>query len=74
MTHCHHNVTKRRLFSLKELVEHFGGTIWFWRSQIWSGNLPVLTVGKKQWIDSLDLEEFINNHKSRLWEEKNKPR
>jgi len=34
----------------------------------------VLTVGKKQWIDSLDLEEFINNHKSRLWEEKNKPR
>jgi hypothetical protein len=63
MKHCNRSVTVRRLLSLKEVVEEIGGTMWFWRSQIWSRRIPVVQVGKKQWIDTRDLEAFIQKNK-----------
>lgn len=63
-TACAHNVPKKRLYSVKELVAEIGATEWFWRSQIWDGQIPYVQVGRKMFIDSNDIENFINNHKS----------
>ena len=61
--HCAHNVPMKRLLSIKELVAHIGATEWFWRTQIWDGNLPVVKVGKKQFVDHKDIERFIASNK-----------
>jgi excisionase family DNA binding protein len=57
--------TKKRLFTIRELVDQFGATEWFWRSQIWSGKLPFVQVGRKMFIDRQDIEAFIARHKTR---------
>ncbi|MGA3116897.1 MAG: hypothetical protein ABSF90_20955 [Syntrophobacteraceae bacterium] len=68
MRHCNRTVTVKRLLSLREVVEEIGGTMWFWRSQIWAGRIPVVQVGKKQWIDMRDLDAFIESNKTKMWE------
>ena len=60
---CAHNVPTKRLYSIKELVAEIGATEWFWRSQIWDGQLPYVQVGRKMLIDMNDIETFINKHK-----------
>ena len=62
-TGCAHNVPKKRLYSIKELVDEIGATKWFWRSQIWDGQLPFVQVGRKMFVDSNDIETFIKTHK-----------
>jgi excisionase family DNA binding protein len=54
----------KRLYSIKELVKEIGATEWFWRTQIWDGQLPYVQVGRKMLIDSEDVEAFIQKHKS----------
>ena len=54
----------KRLYSVRELASQVGATEWFWRSQIWDGLLPYVQVGRKMFIDSDDVENFINQHKS----------
>ena len=61
---CTLTVSTKRLLSLKELVQEFGATDWFWRTQIWDGKLPYVQVGRKMLIDVQDVEAFINNNKS----------
>lgn len=56
--------TSKRLYSIKELANEVGATEWFWRNQIWGKRLPVIRVGRKQFVDAHDLEEFIEAHKS----------
>jgi hypothetical protein len=65
MKPCARNVPTKRLLSLVEVVKEYGGTLWFWRTQIWSGRIPVVQVGRKQWIDARDLDCFIESHKQR---------
>ena len=60
---CAHNVPAKRLYSIKELVEKIGATEWFWRTQIWDGQLPYIQVGRKMLIDREDIEAFIQKHK-----------
>ena len=60
---CAQKVPTKRLYSIKELVREVGATAWFWRTQIWDGQLPYVQVGKKMFIDSNDVEEFIQKHK-----------
>jgi hypothetical protein len=64
-TTCAHNVPKKRLYSIKELTSLIGATDWFWRSQIWDGQLPYVKVGKKQFVDYQDVEDFIKKNKFR---------
>ena len=59
------STTGKRLYTIKELVNLFGATEWFWRSQIWSGRLPFVQVGRKMFIDREDIEAFIARHKTR---------
>jgi hypothetical protein len=61
---CARTVPAKRLYSIKELVIHVGATAWFWRSQIWDGQLPYVQVGRKMLIDSNDVESFIQRHKT----------
>lgn len=60
---CAQNVPKKRLYSIKELVAEIGATAWFWRSQIWDGELPFVQVGRKMFVDSEDIEQFIQRNK-----------
>ncbi|MBI9085262.1 MAG: DNA-binding protein [Desulfobacterales bacterium] len=60
---CAQNVPKKRLYSIKELTREIGATDWFWRSQVWDGQLPYVQVGRKMLIDSNDVESFIQRHK-----------
>ena len=60
---CARNVPRKRLLSLKDLVQEFGVSMWFWRTQIWDGKLPFVQVGRKILVDSQDVEKFINNEK-----------
>jgi hypothetical protein len=57
-------VPKKRLYSIKELVAEIGATEWFWRSQIWDGQLPYVQVGRKMFVDRHDIEDFIRKYKS----------
>lgn len=54
-----------RLLTLKQASEHLGLTVWAVRERVWAGQLPVVTFpgGKKQYIDSTDLEAFIQRNK-----------
>jgi excisionase family DNA binding protein len=61
----HQASSGKRLFSIKELVDQLGATEWFWRSQIWSGRLPFVQVGRKMFVDREDIEAFITRHKTR---------
>jgi len=63
-THCAQTVPAKRLFSINEMVAAFGATKWFWRSQIWDGQLPYVQVGRKMFVDSTDIEKFIADNKS----------
>ena len=58
-----HNVPTKRLYSIKELVAEIGATEWFWRSQIWGGQLPYVQVGRKIFVDRVDIENFIHKNK-----------
>jgi excisionase family DNA binding protein len=64
-TGCAQNVPETRLYSIKELVRYIGATEWFWRSQIWDGELPYVQVGRKMLVDSNDVESFIQKNKVR---------
>ena len=60
---CAQNVPRKRLLSLKDLVQEFGVSMWFWRTQIWDGKLPFVQVGRKILVDVQDVEKFINTEK-----------
>ena len=60
---CDHNVPRKRLYSIKELVRDIGAKTCFWRTQIWNGQLPCVKVGTKMFIDYVDIEAFIQKHK-----------
>jgi hypothetical protein len=60
---CAQTVPKKRLYSIKELTAAIGATDWFWRSQIWDGQLQYVQVGKKMFVDYQDIENFIQNNK-----------
>ncbi len=52
-----------RLMSLKEVVQEYGVTLWYWRTRIWRKELPVIVLGAKQLLDRRDIEAFIEKHK-----------
>ena len=54
---------KKRIYTISELGTEFGATEWFWRTQIWQKNIPVIWLGRKQYIDAEDLEIFLEKHK-----------
>jgi excisionase family DNA binding protein len=53
-----------RLLGVKEAAKYIGATIWFVRTEIWAGNLPYLTLGKRFVIDVADLDRWIEAKKA----------
>ncbi len=58
-----------RLLSLKEVAEIFGGTVWTWRERIWRGDIPVVPIGRKHYLDTEDIEKYITSRKIRYGKE-----
>jgi len=54
-----------RLLPLKDAAQWLGLTLWGLRERIWSGQIPVVQFpgGRKQYIDTQDLETFIQRNK-----------
>jgi hypothetical protein len=54
-----------RLLTIKRAAEWLGLTAWALRERIWAGQIPVVQFpgGRKQYIDTKDLEEFIKKNK-----------
>jgi hypothetical protein len=54
-----------RLLTLKKAADLLGLTVWAIRERIWAGHIPVIQFpgGRKQYVDSRDLEGFIETHK-----------
>jgi hypothetical protein len=57
--------TSPRLLTLKRAAAFLGLTVWAIRERIWAGHIPVIQYpgGRKQYVDTLDLESFIAAHK-----------
>lgn len=57
-----------RLLPLKEAAKYLGLTTWAMRERIWAGDIPVVRFpgGRKQFIDTKDLEDFIQRNKTRI--------
>ena len=55
--------TNTRLLSIKQAVQIYGATVWYWRERIWAGDLPVLRIGRKQLLDRRDIDRFIDKNK-----------
>lgn len=55
-----------RLLPLKKAAEYLGLTVWAMRERIWAGDIPVVRFrnGRKQFVDTQDLEEFIERNKT----------
>jgi hypothetical protein len=58
------NGFEKRLYTIKEMACEIGATEWYWRSQIWGGNIPYIQVGRKMFIESRDIEKFIETHRT----------
>ncbi|MBF0103495.1 MAG: helix-turn-helix domain-containing protein [Desulfobacterales bacterium] len=54
---------KQRLLSFKEVKKEYGATISFWRTRIWSRDIPYVRVGNKILIDRKDIDDFIQKNK-----------
>jgi hypothetical protein len=55
---------EKRLYTIKEMACEIGATEWYWRSQIWEGNIPYIQVRRKMFIESRDIEKFIETHRT----------
>ena len=54
-----------RLLPLKKAADYLGLTVWAMRERIWAGQIPVVQFpgGRKQYVDILDIEDFIKRNK-----------
>ena len=60
------NPFAKRLYTLKEAGVYLGRSEYSVRSLIWSGGLPVVKHGKKQWVDILDLDSYVERNKETI--------
>ena len=58
-------INNPRLLPLKDAAQWLGLTVWAMRERIWAGHIPVVQFpgGRKQYIDTQDLEAFIQKNK-----------
>ena len=56
-------IRNTRLLSIKQVVEVYGATVWYWRERICAADIPVIRVGRKQLLDRRDIDAFIERNK-----------
>ncbi len=54
-----------RLLTLKDAASWLGLSLWAMRERVWNGQIPVVQFpgGRKMYVDTQDLENFINKNK-----------
>ena len=57
-----------RLLTLKGAAQWLGLTTWAMRERVWAGQIPVVRFpgGRKIYIDTNDLENFVTKHKETI--------
>jgi hypothetical protein len=63
MNLCAQNVPRKRLLSIVETVDENGGTKWLWRSLIWGRQIQFVQIGRKHFLDRVDIDDFIQKSK-----------
>jgi hypothetical protein len=63
MSRCAQDVPRKRLLSIVETVDEFGGTKWLWRSLIWGRQIQFVQIGRKHFLDRADIDDFIQKNK-----------
>ena len=56
----------KRLLSIPQVTQNFGGTANMWRQRIWKGEIPIVRIGRKFFLDTQDIECFITQNKMRF--------
>jgi excisionase family DNA binding protein len=56
-------IPRKRLYTVKEGAEYLGQKDWGMRTLIWSGKIPVVRFGRKQFVDIFDMDKFIERNK-----------
>jgi excisionase family DNA binding protein len=60
-------VLKKRLYSIPEAATYLGRSIWSVRELIWNGNLPCVKVGRRVHLDIIDLDQWIDKNKVKIF-------
>ena len=58
------NPLPKRLYSLPEAAHYLGRTLWSMRELTWKGSIPIVREGKRIFVDIVDLEAYVNKHKT----------
>lgn len=53
----------QRLFSIEEAAQYLGRPKSSVRGLIWSGRLPYIPEGRRQYVDVRDLDQYIEKNK-----------
>jgi len=56
----------KRLFDLKEAGIYLGRPVFSVRTLIWNGALPVIKDGRKQYLDVIDMDKYIERMKQTI--------
>ena len=56
---------KPRLLTVKEASVYLGRSVPALRELIWKGEFPVIRTGRRIHLDTADLENWIQQHKTR---------
>jgi excisionase family DNA binding protein len=57
------NPPRQRLYDVKSAAKYLGRPVWGVRELIWSGRLPVVKDGRKQYLDLYDMDKYIEQNK-----------
>jgi predicted site-specific integrase-resolvase len=62
------NPMSPRLLPLKKAAEYLGLTVWGLRERIWAGEIQVVQFsgGRKMYVDTNDIEAFIERNKKTI--------
>ncbi len=55
----------RRLYDLKAIADYQGIPVYSVRGLIWNGSLPCVKIGRRQYVDLRDVDQFIEQSKTR---------
>ncbi len=56
---------KPRLLTAKEAAVYLGRSILSIRELVWNGSLPIVRVGRRIHFDVVDLDKWVEQHKTR---------
>jgi len=59
-------ITPPELMTLNEVVKFYGVSLWFWRTQVWRGNISFIKKSRTIYLHKPDILAFIERNKEKL--------